>query len=817
MRGEPTLWLPGTDHAGIATQVIVEQKLAKQGLTRNGIGREKFSETAWEWANKSRRNINYQHRMMGASCDWTRDRFTFDEGPSRAVRTAFVRLYNKGLIYRGERIINWCPRCQTALSDLEVEHKEITGHLYYIRYALTSGGDFVTIATTRPETFFGDTAIAVNPNDKRYRNLVGKNVTLPIINKRIPIIADDAVDPSFGTGALKITPAHDPTDFEVGQRHNLPLVDIMNPDATLNENAGPYVNLERFACRDNVVADLKDVGLLEKIEPHLHSVGHCNRCQTMIEPKVSLQWFVQAKPLAEEAIRAVRDGNITINPEHFTKVYFEWMENIRDWCISRQLWWGHRIPVWHCQDCGKLTASVDEPSGCKHCSSNRIVQDADVLDTWFSSALWTHSTLGWPDDTNDLRYFYPTSVMETGYDILFFWVARMIMMGLEDTKQIPFHTIYLHGLLRDENGEKMSKLRGNVINPTKAMGEYGVDALRFALTIGSSPGNDISLGEGRLKASRNFVNKLWNATRFVLQSVDAEILNNHTLVTIETENPQKIEDRWICSRLNSRISNVGKLMENFQFGEAEQQIYDFIWSEFCDWYIEIAKVRLRYQPLSSPLPFLVKILETSLRLLHPFMPFITEELWQNLKQRLPNKDQMPASIMIAPYPIGNNKPADSTAEQAMDVVIEIIRSIRNTRSQYRVAPSKWIEARVYTDEFLPYVTSQTKAIETLGHVHPLIISAREGRKIEEDVLAIVLRGAELAFPWAGMIDQLAEKKRLLKEIEITQAKIVQLDTRLRNSAFLNKAPPHIIERDKERLRTLEDKLGRLNSELSQSG
>ena len=816
MRGEPTLWLPGTDHAGIATQVIVEQKLAEQGLTRNGIGREKFSETAWEWANKSRRNINYQHRMMGASCDWTRDCFTLDENPSRAVRTAFVRLHNNGLIYRGERIINWCPRCQTALSDLEVEHKEIAGHLYYIRYALASGKDFITVATTRPETFFGDTAIAVNPNDERYINLVGKSVILPIISKRIPIIADDAVDPSFGTGALKITPAHDPTDFEVGQRHNLPLVDIMNPDATLNENAGPYVNLERFACRDNVVADLKDAGLLEKIEPHLHSVGHCNRCQTMIEPKVSLQWFVQTKPLAEEAIRSVREGSITIIPEHFAKVYFEWMENIKDWCISRQLWWGHRIPVWHCQDCGQLTASVDDPSNCKHCSSNRIVQDADVLDTWFSSALWTHSTLGWPDDTNDLRYFYPTSVMETGYDILFFWVARMIMMGLEDTKQIPFHTIYLHGLLRDENGEKMSKLRGNVINPTKAMSEYGVDALRFALTIGSSPGNDISLGEGRLKSSRNFANKLWNATRFVLRSVDAEILNNQTLATMETENPQKIEDRWICSRLNSRISNVGNLMENFQFGEAEQQIYDFIWSEFCDWYIEIAKMRLRSQPLPSPLPFLVRILETSLRLLHPFMPFITVELWQSLKQHLPNKDQMPASIMIAPYPIGNNKPADSTAEQAMDVVIEIIRSIRNTRSQYRVAPSKWIEARVYTDEFLPYVTSQTKAIEALGHVHPLIISAREERKTEEDVLAIVLREADLVFPWAGMIDQLAEEKRLLKEIEITQTKIVQLDTRLRNSAFLNKAPAHIIERDKEKLRALEDKLGRLNSELSQS-
>ena len=817
MRGEPTLWLPGTDHAGIATQVIVEQKLAKQGLTRNGIGREKFSEIAWEWANKSRRNINYQHRMMGASCDWTRDCFTLDENPSRAVRTAFVRLHNKGLIYRGERIINWCPRCQTALSDLEVEHKEITGHLYYIRYALASGKDFITVATTRPETFFGDTAIAVNLDDKRYRNLVGKSVILPIISKKIPIIADDAVDPSFGTGALKITPAHDPTDFEVAQRHNLPLVDIMNPDATLNENAGPYVNLERFACRDNVVADLKAAGLLEKIEPHPHSVGHCNRCQTMIEPKVSLQWFVQAKPLAEEAIRAVRKGSITIIPEHFTKVYFEWMENIRDWCISRQLWWGHRIPVWYCQDCGKLTASVDEPSNCKHCSSKRIVQDADVLDTWFSSALWTHSTLGWPDDTNDLRYFYPTSVMETGYDILFFWVARMIMMGLEDTSQIPFHTVYLHGLLRDENGEKMSKLRGNVINPTKAISEYGVDALRFALTIGSSPGNDISLGEGRLKASRNFSNKLWNATRFVLQSMDAEILNNQTLGTIETENPQKLEDRWICSRLNSRISNVSNLMENFQFGEAEQQIYDFIWSEFCDWYIEIAKVRLRYQPLPSSLPFLVKILETSLRLLHPFMPFITEELWQNLKQHLPNKDQIPASIMVASYPITNNKSTDHEAEQAMDVVIEIIRSIRNARSQYRVAPSKWIEARVYTDEFLSCITSQTKAIETLGHAHPLIISVRGQRKTEEAALAIVLRGAELVLPWAGMVDQLAEKKRLLKEIEITQTKIAQLNTRLRNSAFLNKAPPHIIERGKEKLRTLEDKLERLNLESSQSG
>jgi len=825
MKGEPTLWLPGTDHAGIATQVVVEQKLAKQGLTRNDIGREKFLEIAWEWADKSRKNINYQHQMLGASCDWTRDCFTLDEGPSRAVRTAFVRLYNKGLIYRGERIINWCPRCQTALSDLEVEHKEITGHLYYIRYPLASGQSFVTVATTRPETFFGDTAVAVNPNDGRYKDLVGKEVILPIINKEIPIIADDAVDLSFGTGALKITPAHDPTDFEVAKRHNLPLVNIMNPDATLNENAGPYVNLERFACRDRVVADLKGQGLLEKIEPYLHSVGHCNRCQTMIEPKVSLQWFVHTKPLAEAAIKAVKEGDITIIPERFIKVYFDWMENIRDWCISRQLWWGHRIPVWYCQDCGKLTASVDEPLTCGHCGSNRIVQDSDVLDTWFSSALWTHSTLGWPDDTNALRYFYPTSVMETGYDILFFWVARMIMLGLEDTDQIPFHTVYLHGLLRDENGEKMSKLRGNVINPIEAISEYGVDALRFALTIGSSPGNDINLGEGRLKASRNFANKLWNATRFIFQSMDAEMEGRAIDVILSkaknlAQGKLRVEDRWICSRLNRLISNVSRLMEDSQFGEVEQQIYDFTWSEFCDWYVEIAKIRLRNQSTPSPLPFLVNTLEISLRLLHPFMPFITEELWQSLKMRLLRSARndnlkMPASIMIAPYPIADSKSIDPEAEQAMDAVIGIVRSIRNARSQYRVAPSRWIEAQIYADEFLPCITSQAKAIEILGRVHPLTILAREKRKAEEEALVMVLKGAELVLPWAGMIDRLAERERLIREKEITQARIAQLNARLRDSAFLIKAPQHIIEKEKEKLRTVEDKLERLKLELSQ--
>jgi valyl-tRNA synthetase len=819
MKGEPTLWLPGTDHAGIATQVVIEQKLAKQGLTKNDIGREEFLEMTWEWAKESRKNINYQHQTLGASCDWTRDCFTLDEGPSKAVRTAFVRLYNKGLIYRGERMINWCPRCQTALSDLEVEHRDVIGHLYYIRYPLSNGEGFVTIATTRPETFFGDTAVAVNPKDTRYKDLAGKSVILPIINKEIPVITDEAVDISFGTGALKITPAHDPTDLEVAERHDLPLVNIMNADATMNENASSYQGLERFACRDKVVADLRDKGLLEKTEPYSHSVGHCTRCRTMIEPRVSLQWFVHTQPLAEAAIKAVREGRITIIPEHFNKTYFGWMEDIKDWCISRQLWWGHRIPVWYCQSCNKLTVSVDEPVACQHCSSQQIFQDPDVLDTWFSSGLWTHSTLGWPEDTNDLRYFYPTSVMETGYDILFFWVARMIMLGLEDTGQIPFHTIYLHGLLRDERGEKMSKLRGNIINPIETIGAYGIDALRFALTTGSSPGNDINLGKSKLASSRNFVNKIWNATRFILRSIDAEVLKGEALPTTETEKPQRMEDRWIQSRLNRLISNVAKLMETFQFGEAERQIYDFIWSEFCDWYIEIAKIRLSSNQMTpSPLPFLVNTLEKSLRLLHPFMPFITEELWQSLKQRLSNRSQMADSITIAPYPVADDKAIDPEAERAMGAIIEIVRSIRNARAEHKVKSQEWIEARVYTAELLSAIASQAKAIETLARVRPLAILNRQEKKPDEEkALVLVLREAEVVLPRAGMADQLAAKKHLIRERDATQARIAQIDARLKDNAFLAKAPPHIIEGEKQKLSSLEDKLKRVKLELSQLG
>jgi valyl-tRNA synthetase len=814
MMGEPTLWLPGTDHAGIATQVVVERQLAKQGRTKEEIGREEFTKLTRNWADKNRRDIRHQQQLLGASCDWTREKFTLDEGPSKAVRTAFVRLYGKGLIYRGERMINWCPRCRTALSDLEVEHRDIVGHLYYIRYPLARGEGFITVATTRPETFFGDTAVAVNPRDKRYKNLLGKSVILPVIKKEIPVIADDAVDTSFGTGALKITPAHDPTDFEVAQRHDLPLVDIMNPDATMNENAGPYQGLDRFACRERVLADLKDGKLLDKIEPYSHSVGHCCRCQTMIEPKVSLQWFVRTQPLAKAAIEVVREGRVAIVPERFVKTYFDWMENIRDWCISRQLWWGHRIPVWYCQDCSEVTVSADEPKACAHCRSKRIIQDPDVLDTWFSSALWTHSALGWPEDTDDLRYFYPGSVMETGYDILFFWVARMIMMGVENMGEVPFRTVYLHGLIRDKGGEKMSrsKLKANAMSPAEPIRDYGVDALRFALTVGSTAGNDMSLGQDKLESGRNFVNKVWNATRFILRSLGANELEART---IELQ-PQRMEDQWISSQLNRLIRSVTELMKGFQFGEAEQQIYDFVWSKFCDWYVEIAKTRLHSQSRPTPLPFLVDTLERSLRLLHPFMPFVTEELWQSLKQRLPGGDQIPASIMIAPYPLADDKAFAPEAERVMDSAIEIVRSIRNVRAQYKVKPDKWIEARVYAGEVLPSLITQTNMIETLAKARPLAILDRQKRESGKDTdLVLVLNEAEVVVPLSGIVDRIGEEQRLTKESEEIKERMGQLGARLSDKAFLSKAPSQVVEKEKQKLLVLEDKLNRLNQELSQ--
>ncbi len=808
MKGEPTLWLPGVDHAGIAAQVVVEQLLAGEGLTRHQLGREKFTERMWQWAKDCRQTIARQHQRLGVSCDWSRECFTLDEGPSRAVRTAFAHLYNKGLIYRGERIINWCPRCATAISDLEVDHKELSGHLWYVRYPLAEGNQFITVATTRPETILGDTAVAVNPNDERFKAIVGKEVILPAVNRVIPIVADEAVDPSFGTGAVKITPAHDPVDFEVAQRLGLPLINILNPDATMNENAGPYIGLDRFTCRQAILSDLEKDGLLVKVEPYTHSVGHCQRCQTVIEPIASKQWFIKMLPLAKPAIEAVLDGRIAIIPQRFTKVYLNWMENIRDWCISRQLWWGHRIPVWYCQDCGELTVAIEDAKSCRHCGSTNIEQDPDVLDTWFSSALWTHSTLGWPDDTENLRYFYPTSVMETGYDILFFWVARMIVMGLEDTSVVPFHTVYLHGLIRDEKGEKMSKIKGNVLNPIDTLEKYGTDALRMALSMGTSPGNDIKLAPSRLEASRNFANKLWNATRFVIRSIEPDRsdmeIRWHLL---------PVEDRWILSRLSRTISNVANLMDGFQFGEAQRQINDFLWGEFCDWYIEFAKIRLRSAgEVLSPIPVLVYALETSLRLLHPYMPFVTEELWQNLKQRL--SSEWPDSIMVAAYPEAEDKAIDPHAERVMESVIEIIRSIRNARAQYRVESSRWVEAQIYSKQLVSAIIPYSETIQTLARARPVIFpDSRQEAQPRENALVMVLKESEVIIPMESMIDLEAERQRLQDEIEKSQAEVARLEARLGDGAFQTRAPAAVVDKERQKFYTLTDKLERLKQQL----
>ncbi len=809
MKGEPTLWLPGLDHAGIATQWVVEKLLAKEGLTRQQLGREKFLERVWDWVKTYRHTIIEQHKRLGASLDWTRLRFTMDEGATRAVRTVFKRLYDKGLIYRGVRIINWCPRCATALSDLEVEHQDIQGHLWYVRYPLAGEKDkYITVATTRPETILGDTAVAVNPKDKRYKGVVGKKAVLPAINREIPIIADEAVSTEFGTGAVKITPAHDPVDFEVAQRHGLPLINILNADVTMNENAGPYKGMDRDACRLAIIADLEKAGLLVKVEPYMHAVGHCDRCHTIVEPIASRQWFVKIEPLAKPAIEVVKNGRIKILPERFTKVYLNWMENIRDWCISRQLWWGHRIPIWYCGQCGELTVAVETPTACAGCGSGDIKQDEDTLDTWFSSALWPHSTLGWPDDTEDLRYFYPTTVLETGYDIIFFWVARMVMMGLEDTGDIPFHTIYLHGLIRDEKGVKMSKTRGNVVDPLEVIKSYGTDALRLALTSGTSPGNDSRLSVEKMEASRNFANKLWNATRFVIRSLEtggAKI----------TEKAGKLatEDNWILSRLNRTIAGVTGLMEDYQFGEAQRQIHDFLWGEYCDWYIELVKIRLQAGD-NSPLPVLAQVLEISLRLLHPYMPFLTEELWQHLKKSL--KGIKGESIMIAKYPEADEKAFDAAAEKEIEAVTGIIRAIRNVRAEYKVESTRWIEARIYTgDSRQTPISRYTEAIKSLARANPVsVIKGDAKEKAGDSTLVLSLAEATIVIPMASMFDTAEERKKLEKELEQTRTEVNQLEARLQDQAFLTKAPAAVVEKEQQRLYTLSEKLEKLQQQSS---
>ncbi len=817
MRGEPTLWLPGSDHAGIATQVVVENTLAKEGTTRHEIGREKFVERVWQWVRQYGGIIKEQHKSLGASCDWTRDTFTLDPGPSLAVRTTFVNLYNKGLIYQGERIINWCPRCSTALSDLEVEHQEQSSHLYYIQYKLERGKGFVTVATTRPETLLGDAAVAVNPTDKRYKKLIGKNVIVPAVNRSIPIVADEAVETSFGTGAVKVTPAHDPVDFEIAQRRNLPFITVIGLDARMTAEAGPYQGMDRFACREKLLDDLKAEGLLEKVEPYTHSVGHCQRCRAIVEPLVSKQWFVKIQPLAEPAIRAVKEGRIKIIPERFTKVYLNWMEGIRDWCISRQLWWGHRIPVWYCNQCRELTVTIEDPQACSHCGSRDIHQDPDVLDTWFSSALWTHSTLGWPHQTEDLRYFYPTSVMETAYDILFFWVARMIMMGLENMGDVPFRTVYLHGLIRDVGGEKMSKTRGNVINPVDAIEQYGTDALRFATTSGNTPGNDMRLSPQRLEAGRNFANKIWNAARFVIGAMEENPQADYS--TLPEPDALHPEDRWILSRLNRLIDKTNQLMEEFEFGEAEREAYEFLWGEFCDWYIEMAKLRMRSFPQGrkTSARVLAYSLERCMRLLHPFMPFITEEVWQRLKESFPEGRRQPESIMIAPYPEAEPSYLDEGIEAEVGLVTEIVRHVRNVRAEDKIEAGKTVPVSLFSDsETLRKLESSYKEfIATLAKATLSFQSDSASRPAQSRMAAVKNVEVHVLPPTLSQQEIEAERRRLNKAVEEYLGRINSRKQRLQpDGAFATKAPAQVLERERQRLREEEEELGRIQERLT---
>ena len=809
MLGEPTLWLPGTDHAGIATHVVVEGELAQEGLTRHDLGRDRFVERVWDWIGKYGGIITRQIQSLGASCDWTRERFTLDPGPSKAVRTTFVNLYRKGLIYRGERLINWCLRCATALSDLEVNHAEEQGSLYYIHYPQESGEGHVTVATTRPETLLGDVAVAVNPQDGRYKHLLGKRLLLPVLGRPIPVITDAAVDTAFGTGALKVTPGHDPIDFEVGQRHGLPIVNIMNLDGTLNQEAGPYQGYERYAARKGIVEQLERDGLLERIEPYRMSIGHCDRCDTVVEPLVSKQWWVEMKPLAEPAIWAVTEGRIRIVPERFTKVYLNWMENIRDWCISRQLWWGHRIPVWYCDACDGQTVALEDPVACEHCGDKRLTQDPDVLDTWFSSALWPHSTLGWPEDTEDLHYFYPTTVMETGYDILFFWVARMIMMGLENTGEIPFRAVYLHGLIRDVSGAKMSKSRGNVIDPLEAVETYGADALRFAISTGTTPGNDSRLGQAKLEAARNFANKLWNAGRYVVTSLEGAD-NFHGWLNLPK--PDHREDRWILSRQDTVARRVNHHLAGFQLGEAQRELYDFIWGDFCDWYIEMAKVRMRNGD-KAPLTVLAHVLERTLRLLHPFMPFVTEEVWQRLIAVLPAEGSPPDSIMVAPYPQPDAWALDPEAEEEIELVTDIVRGIRNVRAEFRIEPSRWLQARVEATVRQNAIEEEWPAIAALARVEAVKNASIDIAK----AVTLVVGSATVVLPLGELVDLEAERGRLRGESAAAAERIRVLQERLADGQFTGKAPKDVVERDHQRLSSLEERQAKIQQQLVQLG
>ncbi|MDW8212001.1 MAG: valine--tRNA ligase [Roseiflexaceae bacterium] len=826
MLGEPTLWLPGTDHAGIATQLQVERLLQSEGTSRQQVGREEFLRRTWEWKEKYGGEITRQLRRLGASCDWTRERFTLDPMLSRAVRAAFKRLYDDGLIYRGYRMVNWSPNLQTAVSDLEVEYEERDVYMYHVRYPIAGDGwrpgvwgsgrwaagatEFITVATTRPETIMGDTAVAVNPNDPRYKHLIGRMVALPAIGRLIPIIADDYADPEFGTGAVKITPAHDPNDYLVGQRHHLPMINIMNADATLNAEAGPYAGLDRFEARRRLVDDLEREGLLVEVRPHRMSVGISQRGGEVVEPLLSEQWFVRAKPLADLALAAVREGRTRIVPERFEKVFFHWLENIQDWCISRQLWWGHRIPVWYTPDGQMIVPGPDDPDP----QGEGVVQDPDVLDTWFSSALWPFSTLGWPDDTPDMRRFYPTSVMETGYDILFFWVARMMMMGCYLTGKTPFHTVYLHGLVRDKDGRKMSKTYGNVINPLDVIDQYGADALRFTLATSSSPGQDLNLNPERIESARNFANKLWNITRFVVSKLDDASQRG----AVFDPQPATLADRWILSRYHRLAADVDRLMQAYNFGEAGRSIQEFLWSELADWYVEVAKVQFEQETLRlSTRAVLFTVLEGALRLLHPFMPFVTEEAWQYLV-RDERTDATPVSIMIAPYPQPDATRIDESVERDWALVQALITGIRNIRTEYKVEPARLIAATIVAGAQTALIEAQRPVIARLARIDADRLTIAESLdQRPSNAATLVIGSVEAYLPLAGMIDLEAERARLLKELEAAQAEAARREARLASPGFIEKAPAAVVQRERDGLAAVRETIARLQDRLAQQG
>lgn len=808
MQGYNTLWMPGCDHAGIATQAKVEGALREEGTNRYELGREKFLERVWQWKEKFGSRIMSQLRGLGSSCDWDRERFTMDEGCSRAVRDVFVSLYEKGLIYQGTRITNWCTSCNTAISDIEVDHETENGHLWHLRYEVDGEpGNYVEIATTRPETMLGDTGVAVHPDDERYKAYVGKQLILPIVGRKIPVFADEYVDPKFGTGAVKVTPAHDPNDFEMGLRHNLEQIRVITNTGTMADNAGKYAGMDRYECRKALVKDLDESGVLVSVEEHEHAVGHCSRCGSTIEPLVSKQWFVKMESLAKPAIEAVNDGRIKFVPERFTKIYCNWLENIRDWCISRQLWWGHRIPAWYCDDCGETIVSRDEVEVCPKCGGKHLHQDEDVLDTWFSSGLWPFETMGWPEDTPELKQFYPTSVLVTGYDIIFFWVARMVMMGMEFGKDIPFKHVFIHGLVRDSQGRKMSKSLGNGIDPLEVIEKYGADTLRFMLITGNTPGNDMRFYWERVESARNFANKLWNASRFMLMN-----LEGFDKAFVPAEADYTLADRWILSRYAKTAAQVTDNLEKFELGEAGRAIYDFIWSELCDWYIELVKARLydkeNERPRRTAQYVLAYVLEHTLRLLHPFMPFITEEIWQHI----PHEGQ---SVMIAQWPSGEEGKVDESGEAQMTAVMEAIKAIRNMRLEVNAAPGKKSEAIFsITDENLRSVFAENKGyLTTLAAADPVTILPA-GTEKPDNALTAVINGAEVYLPLKGLIDIEKETVRLNKELETLDKEIKRAAGKLNNAGFTAKAPADVIAKEKEKLQGYEDKKKAVEERLS---